>query len=93
MYADTKGEIVPLCRSKQRAFDVAGCPIESIATDDKITDTIERFEIAKMLGNLSGMPESQRKIFEDIGLLDDPILHIRMELIWAKKQKANGNAS
>lgn len=89
MYADTKGEIVPLCKSGARAFDAPGCPIESLATDDRITETIEKFEIAKMLGNLSGMPDSQRKLFEDIGLLSDPMLHIRMEMIWARKQKAN----
>lgn len=87
MYAESGGEVVPLCRSKIVAFEKPGCPIESIATDEKINRLIAKFEIAKQLGAISGVPETQRRIFEEIGLLDDPLLHVQLEIIWAKKQQ------
>lgn len=87
MYTETRGEVVPLCKSKALAFDKPGCPIESIATDERIQTTIAKFEQAKLLVKLSQLPETQTRIFQEIGLLDDPLLHMQLEAIWFNKHK------
>ena len=88
MYEETRGEIVPLCRSNERAYETPGCPIESLATDYTITLLLAKFEQAKTLAALSQLPETQIRIFNELGLFNDPLLHTQLEFIWAKKQKA-----
>ena len=80
MYQETDGDVVPLCKKS------CGCPIEDLATDEEINEIVNNFEIAKALFKASELPSTQESIFKRIGLLDDPLLHLELEFIYAEDQ-------
>lgn len=61
-----------------------GCPIEDIATDLDIDNFLNKFQMAKGLFQLTEMPDAQREIFKELGLLDNPEFHLELELLFAK---------
>ena len=55
-----------------------------MATDPDIDHFLNQFQMAKALYRLSEMPYAQRKIFEELGLLDNPEFHFQLEALYAK---------
>lgn len=83
LYQESNREIIPACKSGL-------CPIEDLATDDEVTQFIEQFQLAKALARTSELPETQQKIFDDLGLLDYPEFHLELEILhmrWVNRQR------
>jgi hypothetical protein len=82
IWRETKGDCLPACKQP------CGCPIEDTAADDEVRHFIDRFFIAKSLQRATGLPEIQRRIFKELGLLDDEMFLLEVEINFRKLEKA-----
>lgn len=69
---------------KPRCETSLGCPIEDLASDHTITEACQKFNLAKTLFNTSELPESQERIFKELGLFDDEYLWLQLECTYAE---------
>lgn len=68
----------------------SGCPIEDVATDIEINEFCHRFNFAKSLFAATSLPDSQIRIFKELGLFENESLWIELEVVhaeWIAKQK------
>lgn len=76
MWRDPDARMVPPCCEPQ------GCKIEDLATDQSLLDDCLKFMTAKRLFMATEDPKVQEKVFQDLGLYDEPRAHLEMESLW-----------
>lgn len=65
-------------------FRPEGCPVEDLATDEELTADIDKFLTAKMLHGVNEDARVLHKPFEELGLYDDPKLHLNLEITYSE---------
>lgn len=64
-----------------------GCPVEDLATDWVIHDTLQRFKVARALYECNGCFEFLDKTYQEIGLKDEPETLLELEIIYKEAQQ------
>lgn len=77
VYKET--ETLPLCFTPGER-----CEVESLASDEELSERANRYLTAKALYHQTEDPTTQKKIFEELGLYEDPVNHLRLERVYAK---------
>lgn len=78
---DADASYVPACKSG------AGCPIEDLASDPVVNEFLDRYRLAKHLRDCSDLSIVEERMVEELGLLEHPETHARLELLWIKNQQ------
>lgn len=90
LYRDPDVRLLPRC------FRPEGCEIEELASDIEVNKACERFIKAKHLFRLTQDSKTQEVVFRDLGLYEDPDLHMELETIysdWLKIKLEKGKDS
>ena len=62
-----------------------GCPVgEDLAADELLNEKVERYVTAKALYRATEDPLVARPIFKELGLFNDPDLHMQLEAIYSE---------
>lgn len=83
-------------RTKPACEKPVGCHIEDLASDLDINEACRKFTLAKNLFQVSKLPESQHRIFEELELFEDEEAWAEMEIIyaeWLNKQREKSTKS
>lgn len=78
---------MPACKT------TTGCPVEEFVSNDEANRFLSRFLIAKSLYKATGLAEIQLNIFRELGLLDDELFLVELEILYMKSEKLKEESS
>lgn len=81
MFQDTHGDVIPQCKKS------IGCEIEELAADEELERKCLMFLRAIRLYEATGLAETQKQIFEQLGLLEDSELLLELMSIYLEHKQ------